>query len=170
VRKSAAERKNERIEDLIAARQGLLAAAAAIPTAQVDQPCIGFWSVKDLLAHLIGWDFTNLNAVQEILSGERPAFFDAYDKDWRTYNANLVKQYRKESISALLADTEDSHNNLVIYLKSLSVSQILEGKSPREKGRPVTIRNLLRSEAEDERRHTQQLHNFLESLSERMGG
>jgi hypothetical protein len=162
MRKTAADRKNELIAGLANARQELLDAVRSIPPELQDTPCIGHWCAKDLVAHLIGWDKTNLSAVQEILNGERPSFFQFYDKDWQSFNTNLVNQHRREPFSDLLVDAEGSHHGLVAYLLSLAEVQILEGKSPREKGRPVTIRRLLGAEAEDERKHAEQVRTFLQ--------
>src|SRR5512139_3557060 len=94
--RTAEQLKEELITDLIAARQCLLAEIKAMPVEKLDDACIGTWCIKDLLAHLIGWDFTNLKAVQEILTGQRPTFFQHYDKDWQSYNARLVAAYRRE--------------------------------------------------------------------------
>ena len=162
MRKNAVDRKNDLINDLIEARQSLLAAVQSVPTGQVDQPCIGVWGVKELLAHLIGWDETNRMAVQEILAGEQPSFFSRYDTDWRTFNAALVAQHRKDSLKTMISDAELSHVQLMEYLQSLTADEVLKGKSPREKGRPVTIHNLLRAEAEDERKHAEQVRSFLQ--------
>lgn len=115
----------------------------------------------DLFAHLVGWDFTNLQAVQEIISGQRPSFFKFYDPDWHSYNARLVETYRKEPFDDLLAEAAASHGQLVMFLQALPAAVILQGKSPKEQGRSVTIRNLLRAEAADERKHCAQLQDFL---------
>ncbi len=160
MRKSPSERKDALLNDLVAARESLLAVVRELPPGCLDAPCIGTWSVKDLLAHLIGWDVTNLQAVKEILAGQRPSFFQYYDPDWRSYNARLVGTYRKEPFEALLAESADTHKQLIAFLQSLPANDILLGKSPKEQGRSVTIHNLLRSEAEDERKHCAQVHTF----------
>jgi hypothetical protein len=158
--KTISNHKEEIISDLIMARQAVISEIKALPAERLDEPCIGFWCLKDLLAHLIGWDFTNMQAVQEILSGQRPTFFQYFDKDWQSYNARLVADYRKEPFDALLADAENSHRQLVTFLQSLSASELVNGKSSPEQGRTVTIRTLLRSEAADERKHAEEIHAF----------
>jgi len=165
MRKTDDDRKDELIEALLAARQDVLHAVGHIPPGQEDQPCIGSWSVKDLLAHLIGWDHTNLEAVQQILTGDRPRFFQYFDKDWQTYNARLVSLYRKDSIEALLADAGESHQKLAAFLQSLSAQQVLNGRSSPEHGRSVSIRSLLRAEAKDEQAHAGQVRAFFEKAS-----
>ncbi len=165
MRKSTEERKTEIIAALAAVRQNLMACIASLPAQAHNQPCVGFWTIKDLLAHLTGWDITNLQAVQEILNGQRPTFFRYYDHDWQTYNASLVLQYHQDCLADSITQAEESHRRLVEYLQTLSPNQILEGKSPRQQGRPVTIRNLLRAEAQDENKHCEQVRAFAERLS-----
>lgn len=156
--KSLDQHKKQLITDLISARQAIFAEITTLPEERLDQPCIGIWCVKDLLAHLIGWDYTNIQSVQEILAGQRPTFFRYYDQDWRSYNAHLVETYRKEAFQELCKDAEISHTRLVILLQSLSAEEVVNGKSPPEQGRTITIRNLLKSETSDERKHAEQLH------------
>jgi hypothetical protein len=160
MRRTVNDHKEDILNELTAARQSILCEINKLSPAQVDEPCIGTWSVKDLIAHLVGWDFTNLQAVQEILAGKRPSFLQHYDRDWQTYNASLVAQYRRESIQEAMTEVEASHAELVGYLLSLPAGDLMDGKSPKELGRPVTIRNLLRSEAGDERKHAADLQAY----------
>lgn len=157
MQKNIDRQKEELIAALVAARQHVLSVIHNLPAERLDAQCIGNWCAKDLLAHLIGWDYTNLKAIQEILAGQRPTFFQYYDKDWQSYNAKLVQTYRREPFSALIEDVAASHSRLVIFLQSLSADEVIHAKSPRELGRTITIRNLLRSEASDEHKHAEDL-------------
>ena len=145
------------IEDLLSARRDVRETIHSLPPEQRDQPLIGEWSVKDLIAHLIGWDYTNLEAVQEILAGRRPTFFQYYDKDWRSYNAQLVSRYKREPFSDLILAVEASHQELIAFLEACSAEEITQGNARTSSGRTITIRNLLRAEADDERKHALQL-------------
>ena len=64
----AQARKDALIANLAEARKNILNAASALPAKQRDEIFLGSWSVKDLLAHLIGWDYTNIQAVEAILT------------------------------------------------------------------------------------------------------
>lgn len=161
MRKSIDDHKRELIDNLTAARQGILDAVMAVPPDRLDDACVGFWSVKDLLAHLVGWDFTNLQAVEEILAGKRPGFFRHYDKDWQSYNARLVEKYKIEPFAALLAALADSHQHLVYFLEGLTARDVVKAKAGSETGRAVSVRTLLRAEASDERKHAEQVKVFL---------
>ena len=66
----AAQAKKEGIlADLVETREKILDAASSLSPADQDRVFLGVWSVKDLLAHLVGWDFANLEAAQAILAG-----------------------------------------------------------------------------------------------------
>jgi len=158
--KNIEDQKRELITSLVSARRCVLEASMVVPAERLDENFLGSWSLKDLLAHLVGWDFTNLRAVQEILAGQVPTFFQYYDKDWHSYNATLVAQYKREPFSELLAELEDSHLHLVSYLESCSADEVVKGKARNPKGRTVTIRNLLRVEASDECKHAEQVQGF----------
>jgi hypothetical protein len=161
MRKSIEDHKRTLIDDLASARQSVLEAVRALPADHLDDPILGIWSVKDFLAHLVGWDATNLQAVHEILAGKRPEFFQHYDKDWQSYNTHLVQQYKMEPFEVLLEETAASSQRLVNYLESLPARVLVEGKAGGETGRTVSIRSLLRAEASDEREHAVQVKAFL---------
>lgn len=160
-RKTIEAKKQDLIAGLVAGRGGILAAIQALPPGCEDVIFLGTWSLKDLVAHLVGWDSTNIQAVQEILAGQYPAFFQFYDKDWQGYNRRLVQQHRKDSLPELLLDAAASHRQLIAFLQSLGAADLLNAKASRPSGRSVTIRNLLRSEAADEQQHAEQIRRIL---------
>lgn len=154
------ERKNQLINGLVLARARVLQAAQAVPARRADETFLGVWSLMDLLAHLVGWDFTNRQAVEEILSGQPPIFFQYFDKDWRSYNQRLVEQYRCATLEQQLIAIGASHQQLISYLETLLPRDLVLGKVKRQSGRSVTIRNLLQVEARDEDRHAAQIRLF----------
>ena len=151
------EHKNRLIVELTAARASVLDTIRLVPPGREDEVFLGIWSIKDLLAHLEGWDFTNLQAISEILAGQAPTFFQFFDKDWHSYNARLVQQYKRDSFSELLVDVNASHLRLVGYLQTLTAPEIVTGKFKRPNGRTITVKNLLVAETRDELVHAQQV-------------
>ncbi len=170
MRKTLQDYKAELINGLISARQEILDILSTVPKDKANEIFLGSWNIKDLMAHLIGWDYTNLQAIQEINSGIYPSFFQHYDKNWQSYNAYLVQQYRNDSLDELYKRVIQSHMELIQFLESLSADIIVKGKSTNPRGRTVTIRNLLRSEAGDEREHARQLAAYFQAKqAERIG-
>lgn len=155
------EKKCKLLDDLRASRRSVLEAVAGLPDERWEDAFLGTWSIEDLLAHLIGWDYTNFQAVHEILSGSYPSFFQYYDKDWAAYNRHLVQQYKTGTCGELLAAVESSQRQLLDFLESLPAKDLINGKARSEKGRTITIRTLLAAEAQDEHDHARQVAEFL---------
>ena len=148
---AAQAKKDEIISGLVAARSRVLDSAISLPPQAQDEAFLGEWSVKDLLAHLVGWDYTNLTAVEEILAGQKPGFWACHDRDWQGYNAQLVAKHRRDDFSELVATAEQSHRELIDYLQTVQADQYLKRKQ---------IGSLLRAEAKDEEEHHRQIEEF----------
>jgi hypothetical protein len=149
------------LSSLIGTRGAILQATSEFSSKAQNTVFLGTWSIKDLLAHLAGWDFTNLAAAQEIQSGVLPEFYARYDKDWKTYNAGLVAQYKREDFEELLALVRDSQRQLIEYLESVP-AEVFEKDFGVRSGRntKVTIARLLQAEWKDEQKHLEQIQNF----------
>jgi hypothetical protein len=153
-------RKEQVLSDLIETRQNVLAEAASLSIEQQNQIFLGSWSVKDVLAHLIGWDHTNLDAVKHVLEGQVPAFYGHHDRDWRTYNAMLVKKYKRDSIQELLERAQASQEKLIRFLQTISPENFNRDFGVRFRGYKVTIQRVLEAEAKDEQIHHKQIADF----------
>jgi hypothetical protein len=153
-------KKETVIAALVEARRKIIDTAAALPPEKQDEVFLGVWSVKDLLAHLVGWDCTNLAAVQEIIAGQLPSFYAHHDRDWRTFNAGLVAKYKQE-VAALLSAVQDSHQRLVDFLRTVPAEEFGRDKGLRFRGYRVTIARLLQAEASDEEVHHKQIQDWL---------
>jgi hypothetical protein len=151
---AAQAEKEAIISSLVEARRKVMDAARSLPGPQQDVIFLGEWSVKDLLAHLAGWDDTNIQAVQEILAGQRPSFWQHHDRDWQSYNAQLVAKYRRDDFAELLAVVEASHRRLIDYLQTVPADEHVKKRK---------ILTLLRTEIKDCLEHCQQLQEFARS-------
>ena len=153
-------KKDEIISGLVETRKQILDAASSLPPAKQNEVFLGIWSVKDLLAHLAGWDYTNLEAAREILAGQVPSFYAHYDRDWRTFNAGLVAKYKRDDFGELLSLVEESHRELIEYLKSIPAEEFEQDRGIRFEGHKVTIGRLLQVEIKDEQKHCEQIEEF----------
>jgi hypothetical protein len=153
--------KESIISRLAEVRRKILEAALALPVKKQNEIFLGIWSVMDLLAHLAGWDYTNLEAARAILSGQLPGFYHFHDRDWQSYNAALVKKYKKNDLNALCSLVKESHKELLAFLETLTPEDFNQDKGIRYKGYKVTIGRLLAAEAQDEEMHYQQIVGLL---------
>jgi hypothetical protein len=166
MRRTAQIKQEQIIADLAAARRELLDAAAALPAAGHDTVFLGSWTAKDLLAHLVGWDYANLEGIAAVRAGRLPAFYAHYDADWRTFNACLVRDYRRDSLAECIAAAEESHRQLMAAARAISPVDFVADHGVRSPGgRHVTLPMLLSAETTDEQKHAKQLKAFTRTLA-----
>ena len=157
---TAQERKDSIITALIQARRKIVDVAYALPPEKQDEVFLGVWSVADLLAHLIGWDYTNLEATKSILQGELPECYSHRDRDWETYNALMVERHKEEDFTELIYSLETSQRALMGLLATVPAGAFDKDRDIRYKRYKVTIARLLQAEAEDEEEHARQIKAF----------
>lgn len=157
IQTKAEVKKHQVIAARIEVRRQILEVAAALPEEKQDAVFLGVWSVKDLLAHLVGWDAANLEAARAIRTGRLPAFYAHYDYDWRAYNSQLVLRYRQEDYALLMSSVEVSHRRLIRYLKTIPPEEFDQDVGLRFKRYRVTIAGELEVEMRDEQVHLAQM-------------
>lgn len=162
-RATAQATKNKLISDLRQARQAILDVARSLPAEKQNEVFLGVWSTVDMLAHLAGWDFTNLAAAKDILADRIPEFYGYYDHDWRSYNARLVEEYKKDNLGEMVSSVESSHRRLVDFIETVPAEEFNRDRGLRVKGYKVTIARLLQAELDDEKIHHQQIQDFAQS-------
>jgi hypothetical protein len=163
---AAQEKKDGIIAGLVEIRIKTLDAISSLSPAQQDEVFLGTWSVKDLLAHLVGWDYANIEAVDAVLAGRLPAFYSHHGRDWRTFNARLVAEYGKEALKDLMASAQESHRKLVRLLETVPAEEFDADKDVRFKGYKVTIARLIQGEIDDEKTHYSQIEVFRSTFKE----
>ena len=106
----------------------------------------------------MGCDHANLEGVKAILAGRLPAFYVQYDANWRTFNARLVGEHRRGSLTESIDSAEASHRALLAVVQAVPADEFGKDHGVRSPaGRRVTIDMLLRAEATDERKHARLL-------------
>jgi len=146
-------------------RQRILETASFIPLDKQEQAFLGTWSLKDLLAHLIGWDYANIEAINAVTDGKLPAFYEYIDKDWHTYNTRLVGLYKKGTAMDLIKAAQDSQRALIDLLSNIPAKEIFQDKGIRYRGYKVIIARLIEAETKDEKEHLEQVKEFVAKIS-----
>jgi hypothetical protein len=115
-----------------------------------------------LLAHLVGWDYANIESVKEIRSGNKPGVFDYWNPNWSSFNARLVREHKRDNWNEMLMTLEMSHEKLIKTLKRIPAKDFEKDfgvRSPR--GRNITIGEHLEAEIDDEKEHYAQMQQWL---------
>jgi hypothetical protein len=149
VRQTALQKKTAILDGLITVRSEIVDAVQSLPLEKQSQVFLGSWDIKDLLAHLVGWDYTNIQMARQVQNNQLPDFYDYYDRDWRSYNAELVSRYRVDDFTEMLAATQVSHQQLIAFLESLPPDEFFKDRGLRYKGYKVLLGRLLEAELKD---------------------
>ena len=153
-------KKEQLLAKLEEIRASILAEASALSAEKQNKVFLGIWSIKDLLAHLAGWDYTNMEAASYVLAGKLPPFYAHHDRDWAKYNAMLVAKYKRDNIEELIGLVKDSQRELLEYIQTVQLSAFNKDFGVRFRGYKVTIQKLLEAEIKDEQVHCQQILDF----------
>jgi hypothetical protein len=148
------------LAQLLEARASILSEASALSVGQRNTVFLDIWSVRELLAHLAGWDYTNIEAIQSVLAGNLPSFYKYHDRDWQTYNSMLVEKYRQGSFRKLLSTVRTSHKKLVEFLQTIPPEHFNRDFGVRFRGYKVTVQRLVEADIKDVTVHCQQIKEF----------
>lgn len=153
-------KKDELIADLIETRGKIIDITSSFSPTEQDEIFLGIWSITDLLAHLIGWLEANRKAVKAIRAAKLPAFYAYKDRDWQTYNARLVRKYKRDDLAELMSTLQVSHQKLIDSIQILPAEELEQDYRVRFRGYKVTIARLLHAELKDEKEHYGQIEVF----------
>ena len=151
------------VDAFVRVRERLLREADSVSPELRQTPFVGHWNLMDVLAHLVGWDYTNLKAVEELRRGHTPSFYEHYDPGWAAYNQQLVERYSVEDWQVLRASVRQSQEAIVAALRNLTPEELTREYPEPGRRRPVTITGILRAAIRDEREHLEQLRTFVAS-------
>jgi hypothetical protein len=160
IRRTVQQKADQLITDVVEVRRAILDAAQALPPLAQSQVFLGVWDIQDLLAHLTGWDYANIQAAHEIQAGQVPEFYSHYDPDWRTYNAALVACYRQADFLTQLDCVRESHQALLGMVRALPPAELFLDRGLRVRGYKVIIARLLEADLKDVRVHLAQIQEF----------
>ena len=163
MRETKQQDKEHLLSGLLEVRSKILDLAGALPLEKQRVAYLGEWDIYDLLAHLAGWDFTNIQAVEQIQSGSVPEFYQYASPDWRDYNAQLVAKYRMDELDTLVKFVGATQHTLLEIISTLQPEELYKDRGIRIRAYKITIARLLEAELKDEQIHLGQLEDFAAS-------
>lgn len=98
----------EEYENLRKAIEGLDAAA-------LQRVWFGEWSVKDIIAHVLGWQKEMTGALQRLARGEKPTPEGVDYSDTNAWNAKFALVMKQQLPTTVIADWGQAHQ---VYLKA----------------------------------------------------
>jgi hypothetical protein len=96
---------------------------ADLPDALLLEPGVmENWSVKDILAHVTTWEEEALKHLPLIIDGGRPPRYVTYG-GINAFNAQMTERKRGLSLSDVRRQSDETHNRLVQFVRSVPAAQ-----------------------------------------------
>jgi hypothetical protein len=97
---------------------------AGLSDAQLAEPgVVENWSIRDILAHVTIWEEEALKYLPLIMEGGKPPRYSVQYGGIDAFNALMTEQKRGLSLSEVLRQLDETHRQLVDYLRSVPEEQ-----------------------------------------------
>lgn len=119
--------------------RNLRKAIEGLDAAALERVWFGEWSVKDIIAHVLGWQKEMTGALQRLARGEKPAPEGVDYSDTNAWNAKFALVMKQQLPNTVIADWGQVHQ---VYLKAAqAVGDDRFGVT--EDGKPKTVNRLI---------------------------
>jgi uncharacterized damage-inducible protein DinB len=151
------------ISELEYARASLFKAIDGLSRRElVETPIYGDWTIKDVLAHIIGWDYYVIGVLQLMLQ-DRPTDLPAVDADLR--NRKSIAVWQDRPLAEVMAEAQATHRQILEIISSLDQPEI--DKRRERNGRMITIRSyVVGTLDEHERQHALEIEEWRRNLEQ----
>ncbi|MBI5287768.1 MAG: ClbS/DfsB family four-helix bundle protein [Chloroflexi bacterium] len=89
----------------------------------------GTWAVKDIVAHIAGWQHLMTEALERMARGERPTAEGVDYSDSDAWNARFASAMTAQSAVTVVADLKQSFANFVRAAQAIADDRYGEGKT-----------------------------------------
>ena len=151
----------EIVEYLDYGRTALLQTLEGLSEQEMTQvPIYNEWTIKDVLAHLIGWDKRVIHILPLIVA-DRAA--EVAGVDVAAHNQQSVAAGRDKSVAELLAEIKQTHRQIIALIAAMDHTEI--DRRHERNGRIITIRSyVIDIMVEHERRHAAEIELWRKQL------
>ena len=151
------------IEELEFGRSTVFEAIAGLSYLELTQtPIYEGWTIKDVLAHLAGWDEYAINTIP-LIAQDRADELPPLDVD--AYNRESLAARQDKLLAEILDELKISHRRLLDLILELDHEEI--DKRHERRGRIITIRSyVINVLMEHEREHALDIENWRKTLAE----
>jgi hypothetical protein len=89
----------------------------------------GDWGVKDILAHISGWQHEMTRSMERMARGERPTPEGVDYSDGDKWNASFALAMKPQNASTVVADLQQSFANYVRAAEAIPADRYGDGKT-----------------------------------------
>lgn len=96
---------------------------------QLTAPWLGTWSVKEIVAHIVGWHREMRPALERMARGERPIPPGVSYEDVDAWNARFAAAAREKQVTAVLLEFDESHEDFITAAAAVPDERFEPGKT-----------------------------------------
>lgn len=95
----------------------------------MTEVCLGTWSVRDIIAHISGWQRELAPALERLTRGERPIPAGVNYDDVDAWNARFAAAKRETEVADVLLELDQSHEHFMHAAAQVPVDRYVPGKT-----------------------------------------
>lgn len=107
----------------------LLEALKGLDERAMSKVYYGEWAIKDILAHIAGWQHTMSVAMERMARGEKPVPEGVDYSNADEWNAGFASAMKAQSAETVIADMRQAYANYVRAAKAIPEDRYGEGKT-----------------------------------------
>jgi hypothetical protein len=107
--------------------QELRAAVTGLDEAQMGEPWLGVWGVREILVHISGWHREMVPALERLARGEAPFPSGVSYDDYDAWNARFVAARKGVATPDVLAELNAAHRAFIGAATRLPDEQLAKG-------------------------------------------
>ena len=131
--------KETALQSLESEYKNLRQAIDGLDVVQMERPWLDGWSVKDIVAHVLGWQRVSTTALQRMARGERPTPEGVDYSNPEEWNNRFALDMKAISPQTVVAAWQQAHMGFVRAARALPD----ERYAPKEDGKPSTATRVL---------------------------
>jgi hypothetical protein len=121
--------KQKVLDELDKSYSELTDAVESVDEAKADESWYGKWNVKEVLAHLIGWDREMTGALKRLAAGERPVPEGVDYNDADPWNDRFAAEFGKGRWQEMKTQLGEAHGGFRSALEAIDEERFAEGKT-----------------------------------------
>src|SRR5262245_40079347 len=126
---------------------------------------IGNWTVRDIVAHLVGWNLYIIQGSKQVLKGETPFYDSDPGENWNKVNADLIARHNTTDKKKILQELKQTGAEVKAFLNQVRAEDWNRDFGVREKGKVVTVQTTLDGLIEDYPHHAKQIADWYNKQS-----
>jgi uncharacterized damage-inducible protein DinB len=148
------------------ARERLLASFDGLTDEEMAQPgVVGGWSVRDVLAHLAGWDRGYIEMFRAMLAGERHAILDMDEGGNEAFNRENLTARSSAALDDVMKELTASRDELIELLRTIDNEQLF-APAPGDEHADMSIAACVQVAAAHDEEHAEMIEEWRNQLED----